>query len=254
MGNKKEEIKVSKNFWDSIKDYSPSIIGVLTFLGIICFNILKFIEYIKAQFYFDYYGLNINLYKYSDQGFIYGLCLSLLFLLAIMSLPFFIKQIIDNVKLKRIVNYINLRNVIIVLLFNCIWIYSMLLEKIISIALFCLFIVVEFVVTCFIFYGKEEKDISFGDVLKFVPIYIFVLILCIGVSDIYNLKFKKEYRIISDNKVIVYSNNDYYLTLDCEIEDNKLIMYKGKQNKINTDNVYSELIEFDEVIINEKDS
>ena len=248
MGNKKEEIKVSKNFWDSIKDYSPSIIGVLTFLGIICFNILKFIEYIKVQFYFDYYGLNINLYKYSDQGFIYGLCLSLLFLLAIMSLPFFIKQIIDNVKLKRIVNYINLRNVIIVLLFNCIWIYSMLLEKIISIALFCLFIVVEFVVTCFIFYGEEEKDISFGDVLKFVPIYIFVLILCIGVSDLYNLKFKKEYRIISDNKVIVYSNNDYYLTLDCEIEDNKLIMYKGKQNKIDTDNVYSELISFDDVV------
>ena len=248
MSNNKEEIKENKNILDSIKDYSPSIIGIITFLGIICFNILKFIEYVEAQFYFDYYGLNINLYKYFDQGFLYGLCLSLLFLLAIMSLPFFIKQVIDNFKLKRIVNFVNLRNVIIVLLFNCIWIYSMLLEKIISIVLFCLFIVVEIIITCFIFYFKEEKDVSFGNVLKFVPIYILILILCIGVSDVCNLKLKKEYRIIGDNKVIVYSNNDYYLTLDCEIEDNKLIMYKGKQNKIDTDNVYSELISFDDVV------
>ena len=75
MSNKREDIKENKNILDSIKDYSTSIIGVLTFLGLICFNILKFIEYIEAQFYFDYYGLNINLYKYSDQGFIYGLCL-----------------------------------------------------------------------------------------------------------------------------------------------------------------------------------
>lgn len=252
MSNKKEKIKENKNILDSIKDYSPSIIGVLTFLGIICFNILKFIEYIKAQFYFDYYGLNINLYKYSDQGFIYGLCLSLVFFLAIMSLPFFIKQVIDNVKLKRIVSFVNLRNVIIVFLFNCIWIYSMLLEKIISIGLFCLFIVVEIVITYFIFYIEEEKDISFGNVLKFVPIYILMLILCIGVSDMCNLRLKKEYRVISDNKVIVYSNNDYYLTLDCKIEDNKLIMYKGKQNKIDTDNVYSELKKFDVVEIKQK--
>ena len=122
MSNKKEETKENKNILDSIKDYSPSIIGILTFLGIICFNILKFIEYIKAQFYFEYYGLNINLYKYSDQGFIYGLCLSLVFFLAIMSLPFFIKQVIDNVKLKRIVSFVNIRNVIIILLFNYIWI------------------------------------------------------------------------------------------------------------------------------------
>lgn len=252
MSNKKEETKENKNILDSIKDYSPSIIGILTFLGIICFNILKFIEYIKAQFYFEYYGLNINLYKYSDQGFIYGLCLSLVFFLAIMSLPFFIKQVIDNVKLKRIVSFVNIRNVIIILLFNYIWIYSMLLEKIISIGLFCLFIVVEIIITCFIFYSKEEKDISFGNVLKFVPIYILMLILCIGVSDVCNLRLKKEYRIIGDNKVIVYSNNDYYLTLDCKIEDDKLIMYKGKQNKIDTDDVYSELKKFDVVEIKQK--
>lgn len=252
MSNKKEDIKENKNILDSIKDYSPSIIGVLTFLGLICFNILKFIEYIEALFYFDYYGLNINLYKYSDQGFIYGLCLSLVFFLAIMSLLFFIKQVIDNIKLKRIVNFVNLRNVIIILLFNCIWVYSMLLEKIISIVLFCLFIVVEIIVTWFIFYCKEEEDVSFGNVLKFVPIYILMLILCIGVSDMCNLRLKKEYRVISDNKVIVYSNNDYYLTLDCEIEDNKLIMYKGKQNKIYTDNVYSELKKFDVVEIKQK--
>ena len=56
MSNDKGKTKISKNILDYIKDYSPSVIGVLTFLGIVSFNILKFIEYIKAQFYFYYYG------------------------------------------------------------------------------------------------------------------------------------------------------------------------------------------------------
>lgn len=75
------------------------------------------------------------------------------------------------------------------------------------------------------------------------------MILSVAFVLTFSLTGVKNYRIINNNKVIVYSNSDYYLTLDCEIEDNKLIMYKGKQNKISTEDVYSELIEFDEVII-----
>ena len=248
MNNQKDV--ENKIILENIKNYSPSIIGILTFVGIIALNILKLIEYIKAQYYFDYYGLDIKLYKYSEQGFIYGLCISIIFLLAIISLPFFISQIIANVKRKKIVNTINLRNLIIVLLFNFIWIYSMRFNKIISIILFCIFIIIEYATPYIIFSIKEEKkDVSLKSALKFVPIYILLLILCIGISDISNLKLKTEYRIISDNKVIVYSNNDYYLTLDCEVKKDKLIIYKGKQNKTNADNVRSELINFDKVEI-----
>ncbi len=57
----------------------------------------------------------------------------------------------------------------------------------------------------------------------------------------------KEYRIINNDKVIVYTTNDYYLILDCEIRNNELIIYKGKQTKINNENVISKLISFDEI-------
>lgn len=254
MSNKKEE-RESKFILDKIKDYSPSIIGILTFLGIICFNILKFVEYIKTQFYFSYYGLNINLYKYSDQGFIYSLCLSLVFLLALMSLLFCIKQILDNYKgLKRLIPD-NWKNLLVILFSNIYIAFSYSLEKtIVNIGVvFFVNVIIEFILSCFIFKSIKCREVNLKklliDFLKIIPFYVILLIISIGISDNLNLSLKKEYRIINDNKVIVYSNNDYYLTLDCEIEDNKLIIYKGKQNKIDTDNMYSKLVNFDNVII-----
>ena len=252
--NEKNEILAN------IKEYSTPIIGIFTFLGIICFNILKFIEYIKVQFYFNYYGLDDNLYKYSDQSFIYSLCLSIIFMLALCSLLFCIKQILDNLKDKKFLNRQNFKNLGLIIISNCYIAYCYSLDKSIVDIVVTLFvsIVIELITSCILF-KKINKDISdsdksFVEYLKLVPFYIILLIITVGISDNLNLSLRKEYRIISDNKVIVYSNNDYYLTLDCKIEDDKLIMYKGKQNKIYTDNVYSELIEFDEVIINEKDS
>ena len=72
---------------------------------------------------------------------------------------------------------------------------------------------------------------------------IFIFLLSYGSQVVIN----KSYRIINDDKVIVYITNDYYLTLDCEIKDNKITIYKGRQTKINNENVVSELINFDEV-------
>ena len=60
---------------------------------------------------------------------------------------------------------------------------------------------------------------------------------------------KRNYRIINGDKVIVYSNNDYYLILDCKKENNNLVIYKGKQEKISNTKVYSVYIEFDTVEI-----
>lgn len=258
MSNEKDKIKSSNNILNDIKDFSPSIIGILTFLGVICFNILKFTEYIKAQFYFSYYGLDINLYKYFDQGFIYSLCLSIIFMLALCSLLFCIKQLMENYKgIKRLIPD-NWENLLVILFSNIYIAYSYSLEKtIVNIGVvFLVNVIIEFILSCFIFksikYKENNLKQSLIDFLKILPFYLILLIISVGISDNLNLSLKKDYRIIEDNKVIVYSNSDYYLILDCKIEDDKLIIYRGKQNKIDTDNMYSELVKFEEVEIKEK--
>ena len=216
------------------------------------------IEYIKAQFYFDYYGLNINLYKYSDQGFLYGLCLSVIFLLALFSLLLCIKQILNNLKDKKIFikeNFINLGLVIVSNIYIA-YCYSLNKSIIDIVVVFSVNIIIEFILSCFIFNGIKYKENnlkkSLIDFLKILPFYVILLIISVGISDSFNLSLKKEYRVINDNKVIVYSNKDYYLTLDCKIENDKLIIYKGKQNKIDTDDVYNELKKFDDVKMKKK--
>ena len=44
-----------------------------------------------------------------------------------------------------------------------------------------------------------------------------------------------NYKLIDNNKVIMYTTNDYYITLDCTLINNdKLIIYTGTEQKLNT--------------------
>lgn len=62
-----------------------------------------------------------------------------------------------------------------------------------------------------------------------------------------NLTYQKQYRIIDENKVVVYSTNDYFITLNCEISNNELVIYKGSQEKMENNNIKSQLTKFDKV-------
>ena len=100
--------------------------------------------------------------------------------------------------------------------------------------------------------GNVIKETKSEVVINYVKSLIFVTIIwifCNSARVILNLELLKQYRIINDNKVIVYSNNDYYITLDCDIMNNELIIYKGHQEKINNTNVYSISKKFDKVTI-----
>ena len=100
---------------------------------------------------------------------------------------------------------------------------------------------------------KNIKDIAL-EVLKKLPLYLVLLIILVIGIDYSNLFMRKEYAII-DNKAIVYTTNDYYLVLDCEIKGDELLLYRGKQTKISTDNVKSELKRFSKVdFVPDKDS
>lgn len=81
--NVKKDIKPEQEnikFTEIIQKNYAWIIAGLTFLGVIVSNVLKFIEFITGQTYFLYFGIDHNLYNYSDKNFIYELCLSIIFI------------------------------------------------------------------------------------------------------------------------------------------------------------------------------
>ena len=95
--------------------------------------------------------------------------------------------------------------------------------------------------------SKENDLYDLKNSLKILPFYLFLLIFNFLLSYSSEIILNKSYRIINSDKVIVYTTSDYYLVLDCEINDNKLTIYKGKQTKVSNENVVSKLIDFDEV-------
>ena len=84
-----------------------------------------------------------------------------------------------------------------------------------------------------------RNDRKIKNYFKALPFLIIILLLLYGGRTYSQLKLIRNYNIIGNDKVIVYSNNDYYITLDCNIKDNNLIIYKGKQEKIDNKDVYT---------------
>ena len=242
-----------------IKENYGWVIAVITVIGIVILNIFRFVEYINALFYFNYYGIDINLYKYYDQNFLYSLCLSIIFIIAFAFLLYCFKQIVDNIKNKKYFCKQNFINILLIILSNMYLVISTgtqqmnLLSYIVS---FIIFIITEIILSILVFkklsvdnnqvINKKEIIIESFKKLSF---FIILLILSIGIRTYSVLSLKNNYRVINNEKIIVYSTIDYYITLDCEINNNELTIYKGTQEKIDTENVYSKLNEFNKIIL-----
>ena len=245
-----EKISVTK----IIQNNYAWIIAGLTFLGVIVSNVLRFIEYITSQAYFLYFGIDHNLYNYSDKNFIYELCLSIIFILAFVSVFYCFKQIRENIKKKEWLKWENLINIILILISNLyITITTPMQQNLISIIITVIILIIfEFIISL-IFFKKEKestKEQLKRDLINYIKILPFIIIFLIimNSSRIYlNLTYQKQYKIINDNRVIVYSTNDYYITLDCDIDNNEIVIYKGSQEKIENNNVKSQLTKFKKV-------
>lgn len=233
------------------------IIALITGIGIIISAIFSFIEYIIASIYFNYYGLDINEYVFKDKGFIYGLVLSLIFMFALFSVLYCIKQTKEYFKNVK-ANYKNiLINITIIILANFYIMISWQLEFAIKdffVNGIILIIVETFGLLMFFYKMKKDKKISeikedLINYFKILPFIIILLIFLISLETILKLKINNFYRIIDDNKAIVYSNSEYYLTLQCEIEEDNIIIYKGNQTKLMSNNIKSEIKKFNIVEI-----
>ncbi len=231
------------------------IIAIFSSLSIIVLNIFKFCEYLKGSVYFSYYGIDMNLYKFSDKGFIYQLCLSFLFMLAIFSLLYCFYQIADNIKNQKYIKS-NISNVLIIIISNLVLIFSSSTKQTFM-SVLCNFIelaAIETVSSYMIFRNKKDDQLYAESLckgilndIKKIPFILIILVFVIMFNTQILLMNKTNYRVIDNNKVIVYSNNDYYITLDCLISEKNLTIYKGTQAKINNTDVYSVYKKFDEV-------
>ena len=94
---------------------------------------------------------------------------------------------------------------------------------------------------------NDEAKAKIKNYFKALPFLIILLLLLYGGRTYSQLKLIRNYNIIGNDKVVVYSNNDYYITLDCDIKDNNLTIYKGRQEKIDNKNVYTVSKTFEKV-------
>ena len=255
---KNEQEKEKNSIIKIIQNHYAWIIAVLTFFAVIVSNILKFIEFITSQAYFLYFGIDHNLYNYSDKNFIYELCLSIIFILAFFSVFYCFKQIKDNVKKKKILKWENVMNIILIIASNLyITITTPEQLNLKSIVITVIFLIIFEFIMSLIYFKKEKKSTEKkvrSDLINYIKVLPFIIIFLIIMQyarTYMNLSYQKQYRIISDDKVIVYSTNNYYITLDCEINDNQLTIYKGNQEKIENSNIKSQLTKFNKVEIKE---
>ena len=228
------------------------MVAAITGISVVISFILRFIKYIYSSYYFSYYGLSYELFNSNELGFLYNFGFSILILLCYASLMYCYVQLfsIKKIKIKTI-----FFNIFLILISNIFVVYSVNVKY--SICQFIINVIVLIALEAFItkiFLRTNEKEKSkennisdLLNTLKIIPFYLLLLIFYFLIGYSSNIKMNKSYRIINNDKVIVYTTNDYYLVLDCEINDNKLTIYKGKQTKVSNENVVSKLIDFDEV-------
>lgn len=230
------------------------IVAVITGISVVTSFILRFIKYMYSIYYFSYYGLSYELFNSNELGFLYNFGFSILVLLCFGSLMYCYIQLFNVKKMKTKAKTV-LFNIFLVLILNIIVVASTSIKLLSWQSIFnvVLLIVIEIVIS-YIFFKMDKKERNktyesnnLSNVLKIIPFYLILLIFSFLTSYGLNIAMNKSYRIIDNNKVIAYTTNDYYLVLDCEIKDNKLTIYKGKQAKISNENIVSELINFDEV-------
>ena len=247
-------MNLNNNFFKFLQKNYGWIVALVTGFTVISSFILRFIKYLYSTFYFDYFGLTYSLFDSSELNFLYNFGFSILLLLCFASLLYCFIQLLNirkwNIKIGTIISNILLIvfcNTILVIAANTNFLFYQIILNVL------ILIVIEFI-TIFIFLKiikkKDSRKTSKLEVLNFLkilPFYLVFLVVIFIVSYGYGVLSNKSYRIINNDKVIVYTTTDYYLLLDAEIKGNDLIIYKGTQSKINNENIESKLIEFDSV-------
>lgn len=232
------------------------VVALVTGMSVVVSIIFSFIIYIRSIYFFNYFGLSYSLFDVKELGFLYNFGISILFLLCFGSLIYCYIQFI-NFKVKKLNIKTILLNLFLILISNLIILYFTCRKlAFIYVLVNLILLILSELFSAYIFNkivnnnkNEDNNTYDISNALKILPFYlifvVFLFMFSYGVQTVSN----KSYRIINNEKVIVYGTNDYYVILDCEIDDNKLTIHKGEQTKISNENVKSELMTFDEIVL-----
>ena len=257
----------------------PSIFEVVTSLGAILLVFLNLISYVITKTHFQYYGLDVSIFSQNIHKLIYTLCVIISVLALFISIPCLELFLIDK-NCRKFKSGDLCRDVAGFLIY-CFFIilefyilikmsylkFKVSLEDFSSFWWFFKLIFVTFLIIIsltlifrivFNLFGLSKKDVDEKIVEKVesaVFISLVVVTFLMSVSNIYYsfvLENKKQYSFIDDRTVIVYSTEEYYITLDCSIKTDDdgrehLTIYINTQNQISSDNVRTKIESFEDV-------
>ena len=247
----KEDTNKTSSILKKVGEHIPWIATLLSLFTIAILSILNFFEFILSFTKFKYLGIDYGLYNF-NEGNIFHLVISYI-LTAITTFSIFL--IIKDFKKLNIKKKIS--KSLLILLFNSFIIIIQTNNENFNslIILNVLLILVEYLLSKVIFINIDDvKDSekfyikeALIDLFEYFVFCIIIIIFCLSIYSYFQLKSENQFKIINQKTVIVYSTKDYYLVLDCKVEKDELTIYKGRQTKINNDNIRSELIEFKKV-------
>lgn len=237
------------------------IIAAISGMSICLSFILRYIKYIHSSLYFNHYGISYELFNSEEIGYLYSFILSIILIMCFYSLIYCFKQIYDFMK-KRNKNDIGnfIFNIILIIISNTLITFSSISQiKFWNVVFFAIILFVIEIIMMLVFkvtiYKKSKQEDTIKSIInyiKVIPFYLFLIILLFSYVYIKSLNKINTYRIINDDKVIVYTTSNYYVILDCDIKNDELIIYKGSQMKINNENIETKLMDFNKVKLRQK--
>lgn len=241
-----------------MEEDSKWIFPIIAAIPVCITAFMKFVEYVHAFVYTNYYGFDMSFYNFPSKPYIYSLFLSILSMIPIFITLYAVYEMRDILHTKskpkdwkRFWGYF-IGTLVVNGIISC---FSIKLSNLLLfLSMIAFMYAYEYIFAIMISKAKKDTNVNIKkDAISFL-ICVFALIAVLIGQNFLEEMIRKDYRVVDNNKVVIYTDVDYYLTLDCEISnDNKLIIYKGTQSKIDNLDVSTELHKFDSVeVINKK--
>lgn len=263
------EIKIPMN---KIK----TIIGIITGLSAILFVACNFCTYVVICEYFNYWGIDTDLFVIDKSNLINIWLLIFCVFCLLLFIFIFLDKVINSNKFNEKEKIARgLMGYSIYLIFAFLVSSNQLAEfdftYYIFLSLFTCFTILFYLFSIIVKSKKyqilREEFINFIDNLinknntfKIEDVFLTVLSIIIAlflsfkIIGMIELWVKKDYRIIETNQpnecsVVLYSTKDYFIVSECEIdgENNKLSIYKNKVKKIDNAGIIANKRIFSEI-------
>lgn len=246
------------------------ISSLFAIFGTLTGFIIRLNDYLNYTFICSYFGLSKEYYYVNELSLFFTIGMGMLVLFLIVSAIYcyyhFWKCIFK--KKKGIIS-----DIFVTFFINAIFVYIFHYNYLFSFEFAIAFLTITalsylFSVIIYLFINRKNKSKSkkhnnyedntedFINYCKKMPWLIIFVILLTSFFEYQSIVLNNNYVMVNSDeicKAIVYTTPDYYLTLDCKItDDNRLIIYKGSQMKLETNNVKTKLITFKSVSIKEK--